>query len=283
MDLWSAIRQRTDQALASGALAPIATEAETIEDAGVRFVVRCVSSLARKAEQAAAQAKAPTNTAVAFPIEPDLTVAQVSTTHVALLNKFPVIPHHLLLVTRGYVPQEALLDLRDFDALGRCMADYESLGFYNGGKQAGASQPHKHLQVVPLPLAAGARVPMTALFASLPRSSGAVTVPGLSFRHAFAWLNGPTAGQLLQIYRELLGAADLRGVASDGLLFQSAPYNLLVAREWMLVVPRSQEDFEGISINALGFAGSIFVKTPHELARVREAGPMAMLAAVARA
>ena len=65
------------------------------------------------------------------------------------------------------------------------------------------------------------------------------------------------------------------------MLLQSAPYNALVSREWMFVVPRSKEDFADISINALGFAGSIFVKSSHELARVRKAGPMAMLAAVA--
>jgi ATP adenylyltransferase len=49
----------------------------------------------------------------------------------------------------------------------------------------------------------------------------------------------------------------------------------------MLLVPRSREHFEGISINALGCAGSFFVKNAGELARVREKGPMAVLRAVA--
>ena len=32
------------------------------------------------------------------------------------------------------------------------LAEFDGLGFYNGGETAGASQPHKHLQIVPLPL-----------------------------------------------------------------------------------------------------------------------------------
>jgi ATP adenylyltransferase len=55
------------------------------------------------------------------------------------------------------------------------------------------------------------------------------------------------------------------------------PYNLLVTDRWMLVVPRSRERFEGISINALGFAGALLVRDPAQLAAVERAGPMSVL------
>jgi ATP adenylyltransferase len=213
-------------------------------------------------------------------------VAEISGTHVALLNKYPVISHHLLLVTRRYMPQEALLDLADFEALAACMREYDALGFYNGGAQAGASQPHKHLQLVPLPLGPDHAVPMAALFDSVPRAPGVASVSGLPFRHAFSWGDAQgiiTGDRLLQTYLALLPVADIRGIAQEGALHQSAPYNLLVTREWMLLVPRSREHFEGISINALGYAGSFFVKNASELARIRETGPMAVLGAVAAA
>ena len=58
---------------------------------------------------------------------------------------------------------------------------------------------------------------------------------------------------------------------------QSGPYNLLLMREWMLLVPRSRERFDSISINALAFAGSFFVKDDAQLERVRQAGPIAIL------
>lgn len=286
-ELWSRVLERTQHALSCGALSPIETEQEAIEDGGVRFAVRRVSTLARKAEQRSIRSAKRASAGGArndFPIEPDLFVADVSDTHVAVLNKFPVIPHHLLLVTRRYVSQEALLDADDFDALGRCMREYDSLGFYNGGVQAGASQPHKHLQLVPLPLAGNESVPMERLFERVPSASGINNVPGLPFRHAFSWLDSGSADAgaiLLRTYRTLLSAAGIEGIERDDGLHQSQPYNLLVTRKWVLVVVRSREHFEGISINALGYAGSIFVKSEAELDRVRRAGPMAVLTAVA--
>jgi len=60
-----------------------------------------------------------------------------------------------------------------------------------------------------------------------------------------------------------------------------APYDLLVTRDWMLLVPRSRECFHAISINALGFAGSFFVRTESDLRLLRDEGPMAALASVA--
>ena len=41
---------------------------------------------------------------------------------------------------------------------------------------------------------------------------------------------------------------------------QSAPYNLLATRRWMLLVPRSRDCFDSVPVNALGFAGSLFVR-----------------------
>lgn len=283
--LWPTVLERTRLALARGALAPIETAQEVIEDGGVRFVVRRVSSLAHKAEDRARceeRAQPADFHGAAFPIEQELFVAEVSDTHVAVLNKFPVIPHHLLLVTRRYVDQEALPDEADFEALAACLGEYDSLGFYNGGVEAGASQPHKHLQLVPLPLGADRAAPVEALFRELRAAPGIRRVPGLPFRHAFAWCEPVRTGaRLSRTFHSLLAAAGLGGARRGGVLYQSAPYNMLIGRDWMLVVPRSRECFEGISINALGFAGSLFVKNEDELARVRRAGPMAVLAAVA--
>ena len=276
---------RTQHALACGALAPIETKQDLIDDSGVRFVVRRVSSLARKA-QPGASTDTPEARADAglFPFDAELLVADVSDTHVAVLNKFPVIARHLLLVTREYVDQEALLDVSDFEALAACMREYDALGFYNGGVHAGASQRHKHLQLVPLPLGAERDVPLAALFDAVRGASGVVTIPRLPFRHAFSWHEHGCASSplhLLQTYSALLAAVGIQGVMRHAVLRQSAAYNLLLTREWMLVVPRSQECFEGISINALGFAGSIFVKSENELEKIRRARPMAALAAVA--
>ncbi len=46
-------------------------------------------------------------------------------------------------------------------------------------------------------------------------------------------------------------------------------------------MPRAREHFDSISVNALGFAGSLFVRDEAQLAAVKRAGPMAVLRAVA--
>jgi ATP adenylyltransferase len=198
----------------------------------------------------AAKAAAPPRADPLGDYEPELYVADVGSAHYALLNKYPVTENPLLLVTRRFAPQEELLDGADFEALGALLADLDWLAFYNAGRIAGASQARKHLQLAP------AAVPLEPF----------ITGGALPFRHAFAPLSGLDA--MHRVYRQLI--ANL----------PAAPYNLLATRRWMLVVPRRQERYETISVNALGFAGSLYVRNNAELELVRRAGPMNVLRAV---
>jgi len=104
----------------------------------------------------------------------------------------------------------------------------------------------------------------------------------LPFRHAFARLAPQASAQALHdVYRKLLHQCGISAVAAADGELQSAPYNLLLRRGWMLVVPRSQPCFESIAVNGLGFAGSLFLRSQDELDRVRSVGPMQVLRAVA--
>jgi sulfate adenylyltransferase (ADP) / ATP adenylyltransferase len=273
--LWPAILCATEHGLASGALQPIETDQEVVEEAGVGFLVRKVSSLARKDEDKAKRKKKAVKSGIKvnpfLPHDEDLFVADISETHFGLLNKFNVIDHHLLIVTRHFEDQETLLTLADFRALAACMGEFEGLGFYNGGVVAGASQPHKHLQMVPLPMAeSGPAVPIEPL---LPAAAGdaIATVPGLPFRHAFC--RAPASFEATHaLYRAMLHTVGVGGTER-----QSAPYNLLLTRRWMLVVPRSREFLGTVSINGLGYAGSLFVRGEADMGMVREVGPMEVL------
>ena len=76
-ELWDRLNERTDAALASGALRPIPTEIEQVEDGGARFIVRVVDSLARKR---AAKLTRPSHGSDPFlPYDPEMFVADVST------------------------------------------------------------------------------------------------------------------------------------------------------------------------------------------------------------
>jgi ATP adenylyltransferase len=282
--LWDEICTVTSRAMRSGDLQPIATRCEYIEDAGVRFLVRIAQNVARKRNAQTAAQRAAERRNPFLPYDPKLYVGDVTETHVCLLNKFNVVDHHLLIVTRRFEHQDQALTLDDFQALSRCMAEYEGLGFYNGGTLAGASQPHKHLQVVPLPIQAeGPRLPMDPLLAIRDSGSGRGQTAMLPFPHAVARLDplavsrpDNTAELMLSTYRDLLqnvGIANRAGRAAP----VHKPYNLLVTRQWMLLVPRTRESFESISLNALAFAGSLFVQNQQEMDLLRAIGPMHVL------
>ena len=105
------LRRRLEEvsrrALLSGALEPVATRSTFLEDGGVRFVVRIVERIERKKASQEAQEKSGRNPFL--PYEGELFVADVSPTHVALLNKFNVMENHLLVVTRRFEEQASLL------------------------------------------------------------------------------------------------------------------------------------------------------------------------------
>jgi ATP adenylyltransferase len=290
--LREALVKTTEHALSIGALTPIPTEYDFIEDSGVKFFVRVLTSLALKDEERKKRGEGAEGGPRAnpfLPYEKELFVADVSKTHVALLNKFNVVEHHLLLVTREFEDQETLLTLADFEALWACLSEYQSLGFYNGGEAAGASQSHKHLQVVPLPLAPeGPQIPIEPFFAAAVFERKLGRIPGLPFLHLVARLDpgimkSPlhAAEKTFRIYGDMLRYMKMKSPVSGRQERQSAPYCLLVAREWMLLVPRSQEFFEGISINSLGYAGALLVRNAEQMAILKKCGPIAALKSVA--
>jgi ATP adenylyltransferase len=266
----SLIHEMARRALASGALQPIETDNALVDDAGVRFIVRTVSSLARK--EAARSAPAPADPLGDY--DPELFVADLPPSHYVLLNKFPLVAGHVLIVRRRFERQERMLDVEDFAALLACLDEVDGLGFYNGGIEAGASQARKHLQLVPLPLAPEGQD-------AVPMERTLLEGPPPAFRHAFSRIEQlAPAGAWHALYRGLLQQVGIAGIASADGEVQSASYNLLVRRGWMLVVPRSRASFESISVNALGFAGSLFVRTRTDLQRASLIGPMQVLRAV---
>jgi ATP adenylyltransferase len=107
--------------------------------------------------------------------------------------------------------------------------------------------------------------------------------PLFGFRHGIlplptGWWTAPEAATLLeQHYRQLLThlGADLSALP------RSFPYNLLVTRQWMVVVCRRQDRYQSIPVNSLGFAGSLLVKDETQLALVKQLGPMTILQQVA--
>lgn len=84
-----------------------------------------------------------------------LFIANVEPSHYLVLNKFPVIPDHFILATTAFKEQTDLLEEEDIGAAYKCLKAYqengeELFGFFNSGDDSGASQPHRHIQFLPV-------------------------------------------------------------------------------------------------------------------------------------
>jgi sulfate adenylyltransferase (ADP) / ATP adenylyltransferase len=273
--LWANIQHQTQLALVEQAIQPIYTGYQWVEQDNIQFLVRVIENIQRK-ETASEQRDANFNPFL--PYDPHLFVANLSPTHLVLLNKFNVMDHHILIVTREFVSQDCVLTQADFQALAIGLSEIDGLGFYNGGQVAGASQRHKHLQIVPLPfIPDGSSLPLEPL---LMESQG--RNPKLPYRHAIAHFDSlnfteplTVAEMLLAHYQALLMTLNLieHPYATEPL----GAYNLLVTRRWMCIIPRSHEGFGGIAVNSLGFTGALLVKSTTQLEQLQKLGPLTLL------
>lgn len=289
--LWSKTTTQTKFARQCGALKSIETEYHLIQQQDIFFVVRTLSNIVRKEQASKQQEKQEHKTGKRIdpflPYDQDLYVGDLSPTHICLLNKFNVVNNHLLIVTRNFEAQTDLLNLQDFKALWHCLEEIDGLAFFNGGKTAGASQAHKHLQLIPLPFLPDVmHRPLEEAIAKVTFKNSLGKLQSYGFRHGIANLeigknHSPqvAAETMLQKYYALLAYVGFK--LDPQTLQQPAAYNFLATREWMMIVPRSRESFQNIPINSLGFAGSLFVRDRTSLALLQELTPLKLLTQVA--
>ncbi|MBV2350832.1 ATP adenylyltransferase [Synechococcus sp. HK05] len=264
--------ERSRQAERSGALVPLQTEVVPLGGCEP-FVLRRLLCDTPKHLRSAGPKPNPF-----LPWDPELEVSCLSDEHVLILNKFPVQRGHVLLIPQRWQPQSGWLSAADWQALAAVEADTPGLWFFNSCAAAGASQPHRHLQLLPrepaepsCPLAAacaqqlrGSRDPWPWLYRLSPRLHSGTA---------------QAAAELEELYqrhqRDLgLGAPDLHPQPQQ-------PYNLILEPAWFMTVVRTREHWAGMSINALGFAGCLLITPESDTAWLQQHGPLALLQAVA--
>lgn len=78
-----------------------------------------------------------------------------------MLNKFPIIAEHFILATKTNKQQTHVLEQDDLEATYACLKAWGEgaaegskqkrlFAFFNSGDHSGASQPHRHLQFLPV-------------------------------------------------------------------------------------------------------------------------------------
>jgi ATP adenylyltransferase len=248
----------------------------------VRFAVRLVVGDPKRGPMARSGADDGRPANPFLPFDPALHVADLGAAHVLLLNRYPVLRDHALVITRRFAEQGDPIEPADLASVWSLLGEIGGVAFYNAGAAAGASQRHRHFQWVPTPLSRAGTTPMDPLLEEARFDAALGRVPGLPCLHGLARLascqrvsSGSAALALHGMVREMARAF---GCDRPG-----RPYNLLLTRDWLLFVPRSREDWQGISLNALAFAGAILVRGSEnvrgseKLERLRAAGPMAAL------
>jgi len=288
---WNVVTRCTTRALASGDLQPLETNETTIHAQGLPFTVRWAANLADK-PRASNTAKPSLPGGPRDPDfnpflnpDPELTVGPLGEHHTAILNKFPVCLHHLVLARSEFAEQQTPLEYSDFEVLAMLLSNHGGVGFYNGGSAAGASQRHKHVQWIPH---ASDNASLRPLLAGLPAdlpAGDAARHPAFSFAHAFFRLAVHPGTAVSMQARSMLDAFETARHVLDlhpddnGLL---PAFNLITENGWMLVVARTQEHFHGASLNALSFGGVVYVGDDAQRLALEQHGPLAALQAVSR-
>ena len=274
MTLLQLALERSRGAEACGALVPLSTELVE-HPAWEPFTVRRLLSRTPKHLRSGGPKPNPF-----LPWDPALEVQGLGEEHVLILNKFPVQWGHMLLITQQWQPQAGWLSPSDWQALAHVEADTSGLWFFNSCAAAGASQPHRHLQLLPR-----RQDERSCPLADLCRDQ----LAGASWRWPWSYRlsrrrstgTGDAAAELQRLYLQQAADLNLGGPSQQPAPLH--PYNLLLDRDWFMTIRRTREHAAGFSINALGFAGCLLLTEESDQAWLETHGPLALLQAVAAA
>ncbi|KAJ1929669.1 bifunctional AP-4-A phosphorylase/ADP sulfurylase [Tieghemiomyces parasiticus] len=263
-----------ERAKVSGALMFTPTTLHINSAAGIDFEIRLVAALAQKPTKPMNREHGPRPPRVNpfLPYDPELYVTSHQDFHI-LLNKFCVAPQHLLIVTKG-----------------------------NVANASGASQPHKHIQLLPATTPDAIFPPTYAALRNWEYDQVG-QIPELPFIHCCVRLrphkvlvdDATAAAYLHGTYQRLLGLArqDFRGLLAAGAVPRSpassedagpdAPemsYSFFGSPDMMMVALRRHEKCGPTSINSLGYAGMVLAKSEDELQCIRREDVLNVLAFV---
>jgi ATP adenylyltransferase len=204
--------------------------------------------------------------------DPGLLVTTIRNTHLLIISVFR--PQLLLLTCDSYRRQHEPLDVDEFAAVCTVLATLASPHFviYNCSPEAGASREHKHLQILPRPV---------RLFPDIPDFVTEI----IPYRYFLRYLSDidlkdPSSyTKLFEIYRLLLAEAKEK-TPREGFRDNDPNYfshNVALVAEWIIVIPRRSNNFEGVTANAAGMMGSVWLTHEAQLDRWKDVGPARVL------
>ncbi len=207
------------------------------------------------------------------PWEKVLEIDKIGDNHHLILNKYPVQKGHILLITNTFKPQNGWLDINDWIAIQKVNKDTSGLWFFNSSPLAGASQPHRHFQL-------------------LRRSKDEISCPREKWflnmkldKNSNSKLKKNIIVSKLKILEDSVSPFELYLKLSKKLGLGDPinnkrpiyPYNILITNRWMAIIKRSNDHIHGFSINGLGFAGYLLVNKKSDINYLKKFGPEKLL------
>ena len=189
-----------------------------------------------------------------IPWDTKLEIQKINNKHTLILNKYPVQIGHMLLITNNWKAQNGWLNMDDFVAISNVDYDTTGLWFFNSSKEAGASQPHRHFQLLPRHYYE-VICPRYEWFCSL-LSNRIIKQSLISHCISIRPRNKNTdsdSNDLFNSYKSMIDEMNLGNMNSEDKPIK--PYNLLITSKWIALITRSKDRSHGFNINALGFAG----------------------------
>ncbi len=207
------------------------------------------------------------------PWDRNLQIDLIGKGHVLILNKYPVQIGHMLLITSSWKPQNGWLDYRDFISLLSIEIDTSGLWFFNSCPEAGASQTHRHFQLL-----RRSDLDMICPFESWYNEKGTSSFCGSSLLSKNIFVKTRDNNRESDLYRKYLELTSMAGLGCpNSILKPLFPYNLLISPSWIVLIRRSKEFSHGYGLNALAFAG-YFLGTVHSNEEwFQENGPIKLL------
>ncbi len=202
-----------------------------------------------------------------------LEIDSIGKYHQLILNKYPVQLGHILLISNVWKEQNGWIDIKDWEAIKEVNRDTTGLWFFNSGPLAGASQPHRHIQLL-------RRDPSEL---SCPREKWILDFDKVNYKNERFYKNillkkfSRTLNKenIHEIYKELAYKLGLGEPEIDKKPIY--PYNLIFTNNWMLLIKRKTDNLYGISVNALGFAGYLLVTQRSDINYLKKFGPEKLL------
>jgi ATP adenylyltransferase len=206
-------------------------------------------------------------------------------------------PYHFILATKEFKEQTHMLEVDDIEAASVCLKAYreageELFGFFNSGEHSGASQPHRHIQFLPVEsMRSGMRsgegwsiladrlAEKPGTYIELFHKGHVLTAVVMPFMYFWCGISeGLTAQQRHSVYIALHGkAVQAMGgpnVVSSNENGSPISYNLAITNQCMVLCPRTSEglvikskngeSIGPVALNGTMLAGTLLVKSEAE-------------------